>query len=51
MSYQEVFINYTEQEVQCRMVLVVNFFLNQFFWLVVAIFDLVHDVEVIFHLP
>ena len=43
-----------KQGVQCRMVLVVNFFdffFNFYFCFVVAIFDLVHNVEAIFHLP
>ena len=40
----------------CSMVLVVNFYLifviiSFFFCFVVTIFDLVHDVEAIFHLP
>ena len=42
------------QGVQCRTVLVVNFFVLlkfKLFCLVVFICDLVHDVEVIFHLP
>ena len=42
------------QGVQPRMFLVVNFFfefLKYFFFFVVAIYDLVHDVEAIFHFP
>ena len=44
-----------KQDIQRRMVLVVNFFIflkkKFFFCFVVAICDLVHDVEAIFHLP
>ena len=42
------------QGVQCSMVLVANFFIFfklNFICFVVVIFDLVHDVETIFHLP
>ena len=43
----------SKQGVQRRMVLVVNYFvfLKLFILVVVAISDLVHDVEAIFHLP
>ena len=42
------------QGVQCRMVLVAIIFFRFFlidFLLVIAIFDLVHDADAIFHLP
>ena len=48
-DHLERFVN---QAVQRRMVLVVNDFVDLiFFCFVVAIFDLVHDLEAIFHLP
>ena len=52
-QYESCLFFYLSQGVQSRMVSVVNFFLfsNIFFCFVVAIFDLVHDVEPIFHLP
>ena len=45
--------DYTYQGVRCRMVLVVNFLLLKsfFFALLIAIFDLVHNVEAKFTLP
>ena len=52
---QTVFIHVQHCEgVQCRMVLVVNFFVFLkllYFCFVVAICDLVHHVEAIFYLP
>ena len=49
VTFQQTHDDNSLEEVQGRMVLVVNFFVFLFF--VVAIFDLVHDVETIFHLP
>ena len=42
-----VFCASTYQGEQCRMVLVFFEFLKYFFYIVLAIFDLVHDVEAI----